>query len=68
MEQVIREESLPQVRARERVRGRRDETARLCAVPSALLVLFIVIPLAALVWRAMRGPGVLAQHDETRGP
>jgi|SRR5882724_12742457 len=56
MEQVIREESLPQVRARECVRGRRDETARLCAVPSALLVLFILIPLAALVWRAMVDP------------
>jgi hypothetical protein len=52
MERVIRDESLPQVRARERVRGRRGETARLCAVPTALL-LFIVITLAALVWRAI---------------
>jgi ABC-type sulfate transport system permease component len=56
MEQVIREESLPQARARERVRGGRDDTARLCAVPTALLVLFIVIPLAALVWRAIIDP------------
>ena len=65
MEQVIREESLPQVRARERVRGRRDDTARFCAVPTALLLLFIVIPLVALIWRAIGGPGFLAQHDQT---
>jgi molybdate transport system permease protein len=56
MEQVIREESLPQVRARERVRCRRGDTARFCAVPTALLVMFIVIPLAALVWRASVDP------------
>ena len=56
MEQVIREESLPQVRAHERVRGRRDDTARLCAVPTALLLLFIVIPLVALMWRAIIDP------------
>jgi molybdate transport system permease protein len=56
MEQVIREESLPKVRTREPGRRRSDDTARLCAVPSALLVLFIVIPLAALVWRAVADP------------
>jgi molybdate transport system permease protein len=56
MEQVIREESLPQVRARERARGRRDDTTRLCAVPIALLLLFIVIPLVALIWRAIIDP------------
>jgi molybdate transport system permease protein len=56
MEQVIREESLPQVRARERVRCRRGDTARFCAVSTALLVLFIVIPLAAPVWRASVDP------------
>jgi hypothetical protein len=56
MEQVIREESLPQVRARERVRGRRDDTTRFCAVPTALLLLFIVIPLAALIRRAIIDP------------
>src|SRR5262249_18526206 len=53
MEQVIREESLAQVRTWDRMRRRPDDTVRLCAVPSALLVLFIVIPLVALVWRAM---------------
>jgi molybdate transport system permease protein len=56
MEQVIREQSLPRAQARERGRGRRDDPARFCAVPTALLVLFIVIPLAALVWRAVADP------------
>jgi molybdate transport system permease protein len=56
MEQVIREESLPRMKGRERVRGRRDDTGRLCAVPATLLVLFIVLPLAALVWRAVAHP------------
>jgi molybdate transport system permease protein len=56
MEQVIREQSLPQMSARERVRGRRDDTGRFCAVPTTLLVLFIVIPLVALIWRAMADP------------
>jgi molybdate transport system permease protein len=56
MEHVIREESLPQVRTREQGRRRPDDTARLCVVPTALLVLFIVIPLAALIWRAMADP------------
>jgi molybdate transport system permease protein len=56
MEQVIHEQLLPRMKARERVRGRRDETGRVCAVPTALLVLFIIIPLAALIWRAMADP------------
>ena len=56
MEQVIHEQPLPGMKARTRVRGRRDETGRFCAVPTALLVLFIMIPLAALIWRAMADP------------
>jgi molybdate transport system permease protein len=56
MEQVVHEESLPRMKARERVRSRRDDTGRFCAVPTALLVLFIVIPLAALSWRAIADP------------
>jgi molybdate transport system permease protein len=56
MEQVIHEQSLPRVKAREQVRGRRDDTGWFCAVPTTLLVLFIVIPLAALIWRAMADP------------
>jgi molybdate transport system permease protein len=65
MEQVIREESLPQVRGRVPVRDRRDDTARLCAVPSALLVLFIVVPLAALVWRAIADPAFWPSMTKT---
>jgi molybdate transport system permease protein len=56
MEQVIHEQSLPRMKARELVCGRRDDTGRLCAVPATLLVLFIVLPLAALIWRAMADP------------
>lgn len=56
MEQVIHKESLPRMKGREHVRGRRDDTGRVCAVPTTLLVLFIVIPLGALVWRAMVDP------------
>ena len=56
MEQVIHEESLPRMKARELAHGRRDDTGRFCAVPTALLALFIVIPLAALIWRAIADP------------
>jgi molybdate transport system permease protein len=56
MEQVIHEQSLARVKARWRARARRDQTGLLCAVPTALLVLFIVIPLLALIWRATSDP------------
>jgi len=36
--------------------SRRSDTALWCAVTTSLLVLFIVIPLAALVWRAVIDP------------
>jgi hypothetical protein len=58
MEQVIHEQSLPRVKPHGRGRPRRDDTARFCAVPTALLILFIVIPLVALIWRAMADPGL----------
>ena len=54
MEQVIHEQPLARVKAR--VRARRDQTGLLCAVPTALLMLFIVIPLVALLWRATADP------------
>lgn len=44
------------MKAQGRVRSQRDEAGRFCLVPSALLVLFIVIPLVALIWRAMADP------------
>jgi molybdate transport system permease protein len=56
MEQVIHEQSLARVKARGRSRARRDQTGLLCAVPTALLVLFIVVPLVALIWRATADP------------
>lgn len=54
MEPAIHEQSLPEMKARGR--ARRDDTGRFCAVPTTLLVLFIVIPLAALICRAMADP------------
>ena len=56
MEQVIHEQSLARVKARGRALARRDQTGLLCAVPTALLVLFIIIPLVALLWRATADP------------
>jgi molybdate transport system permease protein len=56
MEQVIHEQALARVKAQGRVRARRDQAGRLCAVPTALLMLFIVIPLVALLWRATADP------------
>jgi molybdate transport system permease protein len=56
MEQVIHEQSLPRMKARERAPGRRDEIGRFCSMPTTLLVLFIVTPLAALIWRAAADP------------
>lgn len=40
----------------QRTRVWRDEAALSCAVPTVLLVMFIVIPLMALVWRATADP------------
>jgi molybdate transport system permease protein len=56
MEQAIRESSLPRLTPHKRKRSRRDDTGRFCAVPTALLILFIVIPLVALTWRAIADP------------
>jgi molybdate transport system permease protein len=56
MEQVIHERSLAPVKSRGRVRSRRDEAGLFCAVPTALLITFIVIPLVALIWRATADP------------
>jgi molybdate transport system permease protein len=56
MEQVIHARSLTPVKPQGRARTRRDEAGLLCAVPAALLILFIVIPLVALIWRATSDP------------
>jgi molybdate transport system permease protein len=39
-----------------RPRTRQDEVAWFCSVPTALLVMFTVIPLVALMWRAVTDP------------
>jgi molybdate transport system permease protein len=56
MEQVLREQSPAHIKVQGRGRTPRDETGMWCAVPTALLMLFIVIPLVALVWRATADP------------
>lgn len=56
MEQVLHEGSLKKVESRRRARTRRDAVGRFCAVPAALLIMFIVIPLVALIWRAVTDP------------
>jgi molybdate transport system permease protein len=56
MEHVLQEGSLKKVKSRGRTRMRRDEVGRLCSVPAALLLMFIIIPLVALIWRAVTDP------------
>ena len=56
MEHVSHEGSLTQVKSRGRTRTRRDEVGLFCSVPTALLIMFIVIPLVALIWRAAADP------------
>ena len=56
MEHVVHEGSLTQVKSRGRTRTRRDEVGLFCSVPTALLIMFIVIPLVALIWRAAVDP------------
>ena len=56
MQQVAHHQGFPQSIPRSRRWNRRADTALWCAVPTSLLVLFIVIPLVALVWRAVIDP------------
>src|ERR1051326_824762 len=56
MQQVAQHQAFPQSMHRPRGWSRRADTALWCAVPTSLLVLFIVIPLVALVWRAVSDP------------
>src|SRR5262249_33852909 len=53
MQQVAHHQTFPQSIHRSRGWSRGADTALWCAVPTSLLVLFIVIPLVALVWRAV---------------
>jgi len=56
MQQVAHHQAFPQSTHRPRWGGRRAAEVWFCAVPTSLLVLFIVVPLAALVWRALIDP------------
>src|SRR5215471_4889150 len=56
MQQVAQHQTFPQSMHRPRGWSRRADSALWCAVPTSLLVLFIVIPLVALVWRAVSDP------------
>jgi molybdate transport system permease protein len=56
MEQVLHEGALTQVKSWGQPRARRDEVAWFCSVPTALLLMFIIVPLVALVWRAVTDP------------
>ena len=56
MQQVAHHQALPQSMHRPRGWTRGADPALWCAVPTSLLVLFIVIPLVALVWRAVIDP------------
>jgi molybdate transport system permease protein len=56
LQQVAYHQAFPQTMPRPRGWSRRADTAWFCAVPTSLLVLFIVIPLFALVWRAVSDP------------
>jgi molybdate transport system permease protein len=56
MQQVVHNQAFPQSIHRLRGWNRRVDSALWCAVPTSLLVLFIVIPLVALVWRAVIDP------------
>jgi len=56
MQQVVRHQTFPQSKHRPRGGSRRADEVWFCAVPTSLLMLFIVVPLAALVWRAVIDP------------
>jgi molybdate transport system permease protein len=56
VEQVLHEGSFKKVKPPGRARARRDEVGLFCSVPTALLMMFIVIPLIALIWRAAADP------------
>src|SRR5262252_7885719 len=65
MQQAAHHQALPQAMHRppesshrSRGRSRRVAPALFCAVPTSLLVLFIVLPLGALVWRALIDPAL----------
>src|SRR5262245_56486345 len=56
MQQVAQPHTVPQGMSGLRRGGRWSDSALWCAVPTSLRMGFIVLPLVALVWRAVRDP------------
>src|SRR5687768_3896296 len=56
MQDIIRRQALTHAKPQRRTRARRDDAVLICAVPPSLLVLFVVVPLMAFVWRATADP------------
>ncbi len=59
MQQVARharQRALSQSPGRPVVSARRVDTSVFCAIPTSLLMLFILVPLAALIWRGVADP------------
>ena len=60
MQQVAQSQAIPQARSRPREGSRGGDTALWYAVPTSLFLGFILLPLAALVWRAVLDPTLWA--------
>ena len=60
MQRVAHSQTVPQAMHRPGGWTRRADALLFCAVPTSLLVLFIVLPLVALVWRAVQDPALWA--------
>jgi molybdate transport system permease protein len=60
MQQVAQSQAVPQAISRPRGGSRRTDTAFWCVVPTSLLMGFIVLLLAALVWRTALDPTLWA--------
>jgi molybdate transport system permease protein len=56
METLVRRGALTKTIEMKRASARRDDALLFCSLPTALLMLFIVIPLVALIWRATADP------------
>lgn len=59
-QQVAQSQAIPQAKSRPRGRSRGGNTALWRVVPTSLFIGFIVLPLAALVWRAVLDPTLWA--------
>ena len=60
MQQVAQTQAIPQAMSQPRRRRRGGGIALWCVAPTSLFIGFILLPLAALVWRAVLDPTLLA--------